>query len=128
MGSGDIHDIRGKETELITPKIRRSRLIRTEAVEMSSNYPFDPEPKCRHPRRPVRYQPRRRELNFECPLTPRKVFWPRDYLVPDIPEARVWTYGYNADVIGGMFQASNKNKCPTAWSKPYLSPREGSQE
>jgi hypothetical protein len=21
----------------------------------------------------------------------------------------VWTYGYNADVIGGLFQANNKN-------------------
>jgi hypothetical protein len=29
--------------------------------------------------------------------------------VPEIPQARVWTYGYNADVIGGLFQANNKN-------------------
>ena len=40
---------------------------------------------------------------------PRKLFWPRDYLTQDIPQARVWTYGYNADVIGGLFQANNKN-------------------
>ncbi|KAI0179599.1 hypothetical protein GGR52DRAFT_579405 [Hypoxylon sp. FL1284] len=39
----------------------------------------------------------------------RKVFWPRDYLVEDLPEANVWTYGYNADVIGGLFQADNQN-------------------
>lgn len=39
----------------------------------------------------------------------RAVFWPRDYLVEEIPQARVWTYGYNADVIGGLFQASDKN-------------------
>lgn len=39
----------------------------------------------------------------------RKVFWLRDFLVEDIPQARVWTYGYNADVIGGVFQANNKN-------------------
>ncbi|TEY29165.1 hypothetical protein BOTCAL_0965g00010 [Botryotinia calthae] len=38
-----------------------------------------------------------------------KVFWPQDYLVEDIPEARVWTYGYNADVIGGLFQANDEN-------------------
>lgn len=38
-----------------------------------------------------------------------KIFWPRQYLVPEIPEARIWTYGYNADVIGGLFQADNKN-------------------
>lgn len=39
----------------------------------------------------------------------RETFWPRDYLVQDIEQARVWTYGYNADVIGGLFQANNKN-------------------
>jgi len=38
-----------------------------------------------------------------------KIFWPNDYLTEDIPEARIWTYGYNADVIGGMFAASNQN-------------------
>ncbi|KAK4248963.1 putative kinesin light chain [Corynascus novoguineensis] len=38
-----------------------------------------------------------------------KVFWPNEYLIQDIPEARVWTYGYNADTIGGLFQANNKN-------------------
>ncbi|MCJ1279782.1 hypothetical protein MMC21_007606 [Puttea exsequens] len=39
----------------------------------------------------------------------RQLFWPHDYLAKDIPQARVWTYGYNADVIGGLFQANNKN-------------------
>jgi hypothetical protein len=39
----------------------------------------------------------------------RTVFWPQDYLIEDIPEARVWTYGYNADVIGGLFQSNNQN-------------------
>ncbi|KAI0549182.1 hypothetical protein F4679DRAFT_584757 [Xylaria curta] len=38
-----------------------------------------------------------------------KVFWPHDYLPDDVPEAEVWTYGYNADVIGGLFQANNQN-------------------
>jgi hypothetical protein len=37
------------------------------------------------------------------------VFWPHDYLADDVPEARVWTYGYNADTIGGVFEADNKN-------------------
>ncbi len=37
------------------------------------------------------------------------VFWPEEYLALDIPQAQVWTYGYNADVIGGLFQANNKN-------------------
>ncbi|KAI9764473.1 MAG: hypothetical protein M1840_008399 [Geoglossum simile] len=38
-----------------------------------------------------------------------KIFWPEQYLAPDIPQARIWTYGYNADVIGGLFQANNRN-------------------
>ncbi|RYP36178.1 hypothetical protein DL767_003510 [Monosporascus sp. MG133] len=38
-----------------------------------------------------------------------KVFWPEEYLTEDIPDARVWTYGYNADAINGLFQANNKN-------------------
>src|SRR5690348_15322347 len=38
----------------------------------------------------------------------RKLFWPKEYLTQDIPEARIWTYGYNADAVGG-FQANNKN-------------------
>jgi hypothetical protein len=38
-----------------------------------------------------------------------KVFWPDEYLTRDIPDARIWTYGYNADVIGGLFQPNNQN-------------------
>ncbi|KAI0144132.1 hypothetical protein F4776DRAFT_661226 [Hypoxylon sp. NC0597] len=38
-----------------------------------------------------------------------QVFWPRDFLVRDLPDARIWTYGYNADVIGGLFQSNNQN-------------------
>ncbi len=38
-----------------------------------------------------------------------KLFWPDEYLTRDIPDARVWTYGYNADAISGFFQANNKN-------------------
>ncbi|KAH9865613.1 hypothetical protein J1614_009198 [Plenodomus biglobosus] len=41
--------------------------------------------------------------------SPSPVFWPEEYLTQDIPQARVWTYGYNADVIGGLFQANNRN-------------------
>ncbi|KFY92599.1 hypothetical protein V498_04835 [Pseudogymnoascus sp. VKM F-4517 (FW-2822)] len=37
------------------------------------------------------------------------IFWPEEYLAPDLPQARIWTYGYNADVIGGLFQANNQN-------------------
>jgi len=40
---------------------------------------------------------------------PAQVFWLEEYLLSDIPEARIWTYGYNADVIGGLFQSNNRN-------------------
>ena len=32
-----------------------------------------------------------------------------EFLVEDVPQARIWTYGYNADVLAGMFQMNNKN-------------------
>jgi len=38
-----------------------------------------------------------------------KLFWPNEYLTQDVPEARIWTYGYNADVVGVLFKANNKN-------------------
>lgn len=31
---------------------------------------------------------------------PKKCFWPRDLLPLDLPEARILTYGYDADVLG----------------------------
>ena len=37
------------------------------------------------------------------------IFWIEDFLPEDLPNARILTYGYNADVIGGLFQANNKN-------------------
>ncbi|KAH7115658.1 hypothetical protein EDB81DRAFT_669134 [Dactylonectria macrodidyma] len=37
------------------------------------------------------------------------IFWPDRLLTQDIPKARIWTYGYNADVIEGMFRANNLN-------------------
>lgn len=40
---------------------------------------------------------------------PTTVFWPAEYLAYDLPQAQLWTYGYDADVIGGLFQANNKN-------------------
>ena len=39
----------------------------------------------------------------------QQVFWPKEYLAEDVSQARVWTYGYNADVVGGLFQANDKN-------------------
>ncbi|KAI8651259.1 NB-ARC domain-containing protein [Fusarium keratoplasticum] len=39
----------------------------------------------------------------------QRPFWPDEFLAQDLREARVWTYGYNANVIEGLFQASNQN-------------------
>ena len=36
-------------------------------------------------------------------------YWPYELLPTDIPDARIWTYGYNADVIDGVFRANNEN-------------------
>ena len=47
--------------------------------------------------------------NTSGDLAPETLFWLEEFLTGDVPDARVWTYGYNADVIGGLFQANNKN-------------------
>jgi hypothetical protein len=44
----------------------------------------------------------------EMTARPKKVFWPRDLLPLDIPEARISTYGYDADVIGSIQNDSTK--------------------
>ncbi|KAH7308302.1 hypothetical protein BKA65DRAFT_601734 [Rhexocercosporidium sp. MPI-PUGE-AT-0058] len=49
------------------------------------------------------------EQNEPTPPTPASIFWPKEFLVPDLRQARVWTYGYKADVIGDFFQANNEN-------------------
>lgn len=41
--------------------------------------------------------------------TEQAVYWPYDLLPPIVPNARILTYGYNADVAGGIFSAQNKN-------------------
>ncbi|KAL8924084.1 MAG: hypothetical protein Q9208_004221 [Pyrenodesmia sp. 3 TL-2023] len=48
----------------------------------------------------------------------QEIFWPEDYLAKDIREARVWTYGYNADVIGGLFKANNQSSVSDSNKKP----------
>jgi hypothetical protein len=37
------------------------------------------------------------------------VYWPRDLLREAVPNARILTYGYNADVVSGFFRATNAN-------------------
>ncbi|SPO02492.1 uncharacterized protein DNG_05165 [Cephalotrichum gorgonifer] len=36
-------------------------------------------------------------------------YWPLELLPTDVPDARIWTYGYDADVIEGVFGANNQN-------------------
>lgn len=43
---------------------------------------------------------------------PPKPFWPYEFLVDEVPEARIWTYGYNANVTEGFLQACNQNSIP----------------
>jgi pimeloyl-ACP methyl ester carboxylesterase len=38
-----------------------------------------------------------------------KPFWPYEYLKDDIPQATLWTYGYNSHVVEDLFKANNKN-------------------
>ncbi|KAI0537644.1 hypothetical protein GGR58DRAFT_331670 [Xylaria digitata] len=37
------------------------------------------------------------------------VYWPADLLPSAVPRARIWTYGYNADVSSGFFRPNNQN-------------------
>jgi hypothetical protein len=37
------------------------------------------------------------------------IFWPSDKLPLDVPNATVWTYGYDANVIPNFFQPGNVN-------------------
>lgn len=39
----------------------------------------------------------------------KPVFWPRDFLVEDIPRAKFWTFGYDVGVIGNAFRDHNTN-------------------
>lgn len=36
-------------------------------------------------------------------------FWPADELGKVVPRANIFTYGYNADVIEGVFHSNNRN-------------------
>jgi hypothetical protein len=47
--------------------------------------------------------------NTEAVLPAQAIHWPAQILPQEIPQARIWTYGYNADVIAGFFRQNNKN-------------------
>lgn len=56
-----------------------------------------------------RMNTKRSEVHRTEPRNNQTIFWIEDFLPKDIPNARILTYGYNADVIGGLFQANNQN-------------------
>ncbi|GAW10696.1 hypothetical protein ANO14919_000310 [Xylariales sp. No.14919] len=37
------------------------------------------------------------------------IYWPADLLPLAVPRAKIWTYGYNADISGGFFRSNNQN-------------------
>lgn len=39
----------------------------------------------------------------------KAINWPADLLPAAVPMAKIWTYGYNANVVDGFFQNINKN-------------------
>jgi hypothetical protein len=49
------------------------------------------------------------DISDAADLAGRGVFWPSVFLSEDISNARIFTYGYNADVVAGLFQSSNSN-------------------
>ncbi|KAI1416198.1 hypothetical protein F5Y13DRAFT_128814 [Hypoxylon sp. FL1857] len=50
-----------------------------------------------------------RGIEISSGTSAQRIFWPHDFLIQDLPDARVWTYGYDADVTGGLFQPNNQN-------------------
>lgn len=39
----------------------------------------------------------------------KPVFWPRNFLVEDIPRAKIWTFGCDVKVVGNVFRDHNTN-------------------
>ncbi|KAF2494496.1 hypothetical protein BU16DRAFT_463425, partial [Lophium mytilinum] len=53
---------------------------------------------------------RRSTWTYRPGVSGEECFWPRDILPKDIPEARIMTWGYDADVLGkGFFQTVSGN-------------------
>jgi hypothetical protein len=51
---------------------------------------------------------RRKSKTLNEDPSQNEIFWPEDLLVPDIPEAQIWTYDYDSECYPS-YQASNKN-------------------
>ena len=49
------------------------------------------------------------EVNEDASSGSKSIFWPEELLPRDIPNAKIFTYGYNADVIGGLLKGPDMN-------------------
>ena len=49
------------------------------------------------------------EVNVDASSDSRSIFWPEKLLPKDIPNAKIFTYGYNAGVIGGLLKGPDMN-------------------
>lgn len=49
------------------------------------------------------------EITHDEDIRPGSNFWPADELPKIVPRANIFTYGYNADVIEGIFCPNNYN-------------------
>ncbi|THW77844.1 hypothetical protein D6D18_09847, partial [Aureobasidium pullulans] len=110
-----IHGLRGHPKETWTAKAPATAATPAGASNASDNTAKKPKGLKLLFKRQTARTPSRNAEPVQGPSTASSsspqapIFWPEEYLAADIPQACVWTYGYNADVIGGLFEASSKN-------------------
>lgn len=49
------------------------------------------------------------EMEEDASIDQKSVFWPENLLPRDIPNARIFTYGYNAGIFGGLLKGPDMN-------------------
>ena len=49
------------------------------------------------------------EIRGDTSNNPKSIFWPEQLLPTDIPNAKIFTYGYNTNVVGGLFRGPDMN-------------------
>jgi hypothetical protein len=72
----------------------------------SSIYTNEPSSKSTSPEEsnfdPLSAEPEVLPSPVERSATRKKVMWPRDLLPDDLPNARIFTFGYDADLVSGL--------------------------
>ena len=53
-------------------------------------------------------EPAAEKVQDDTDSAKRRIYWPRDFLAKDFPQAKIWTFGYNADVVDKMFKPYGK--------------------